>query len=592
MAILDSAIVIIAMPAIFRGIGLNPLSPGNIGYLLWLIMGYLLVMSALVVSVGRLGDMFGRVRIYNLGFVVFTAASVALSLDPYRGQAGAMWLILWRMVQAFGGAMLMANSVAILTDAFPLEQRGTALGINSMVSLSGQFIGLVAGGLLAAWDWRAVFWVNVPFGLFGTVWAYLKLRETSPRRPGRIDWWGNITFALGLALVLIGSTYGVQPYHHDTMGWSSPRVIGALTLGAALLAAFCVIETRVPEPMFRLGLFRIRAFALGSVTALVSSVARSGVQFMLIIWLQGIWLPLHGYDYTDTPLWAGIFLLPLTLGFVVSAPLSGHLSDRFGVRIFTTAGMLIFAASFVGLLLIPIVFPYWIFALLIFGNSFGIGMFNSPNTSAMMSSVPAADRGAASGMRATLLNAGSAAAIGVFFSLLITGLHSSLPQSLSKGLEAQGVPTSLAAHVASLPPVSTVFAAFLGYNPIQNLLDSSGILHQLPTHAVDILTGKQFFPHLISAPFHRGLVIVFTTAALLALFCAMVSLRQTGWHKHAAVDVGRQTEGSTPEHTKSAVESTPDHTAAAGQSTSPRSKAGSVAPAEVLPDVVQRIPEP
>ena len=528
MAVLDSSIVIIAMPAIFRGIGLNPLAPGNISYLLWMIMGYLLVTAVLVVTLGRLGDMVGRVRIYNLGFVVFTCASIALSLDPARGAGGAVWLIIWRLVQATGGSMLMANSAAILTDAFPPEQRGMAMGINQIMALSGQFIGLVAGGLLAAWDWRAVFWVNVPFGVFGTVWAYRKLRETSARNPGRIDWWGNVTFAAGLGLVLIAITYGIQPYGHDTMGWGSPKVIGALVVGVALLGVFAIIETRVAEPMFKLGLFRIRAFASGTMTALLASMARGGMQFMLIIWLQGIWLPLHGYNFVDTPLWAGIFLLPLTGGFLVSGPLSGYLSDRYGARAFATAGMAIFSLSFVGLLLLPIDFSYWQFALLIALNGIGSGMFAAPNTSAIMSSVPANQRGVASGMRATFQNSGTSVSIGVFFSLLIAGLHSTLPRTLNVGLHAQGVPTNIASHVAALPPVSTVFAAFLGFNPVQTLLGPSGILHRLPVHNVGVLTGRTFFPELISAPFHHGLVVVFSAATVMGVIAALVSLLRGG----------------------------------------------------------------
>jgi MFS family permease len=470
----------------------------------------------------------GRVRIYNLGFVVFTCASIALSLDPARGGAGAIWLIVWRLVQATGGSMLMANSAAILTDAFPAEQRGMAMGINQIMALSGQFIGLVAGGLLAAWDWRAVFWVNVPFGVFGTVWAYRKLRETSTRNPGRIDWWGNVTFAAGLGLVLIAITYGIQPYEHDTMGWGNPKVIAGLAGGVALLGVFAVIETRVAEPMFRLGLFRIRAFASGTMTALLASMARGGMQFMLIIWLQGIWLPLHGYSFSDTPLWAGIFLLPLTGGFLVSGPLSGYLSDRYGARAFATAGMAIFAFSFVGLLLLPIDFSYWQFAALIALNGIGSGMFAAPNTSAIMSSVPASQRGAASGMRATFQNSGTSVSIGVFFSLLIAGLHSKLPHTLSAGLHAQGVPTKIAAHVAALPPVSTVFAAFLGFNPVQTLLGPSGILHRLPVHNADVLTGRTFFPELISAPFHHGLVVVFAAATAMGVIAAVVSLMRGG----------------------------------------------------------------
>jgi MFS family permease len=520
--------VIISMPAIFRGIGLDPLGAGNISYLLWMIMGSLLVTAVLVVTLGRLGDIVGRVKIYNLGFVVFTLASVALSFDPAQGRAGAIWLIAWRVVQALGGSMLMANSAAILTDAFPVEQRGMALGINQISALSGQFVGLVLGGLLSAWDWRAVFWVNVPVGVFGTIWAYRSLRETSARQPARIDWWGNVTFALGCGLLLVAITYGIQPYAGHTMGWSSPKVLTGLIGGVLLLVVFAVVETRVKDPMFHLALFRNRAFAAGNAASLLASVARGGLQFMLIIWLQGIWLPLHGYDYADAPLWAGIFLLPMTAGFLIAGPLSGMLSDRFGVRWFTTGGLLLFGASFVGLLLLPVNFPYWAFALLVTVNGMGSGMFSAPNTSSIMSSVPAAYRGAASGMRSTFQNSGMSLSIGVFFSLLIAGLANRLPGSLDSGLRAQGVPAGVAQHVANLPPVSTVFSAFLGINPIETLLKPYGTLNKVTADQRAVLTGKEFFPHLISSAFHHGLVIVFATAAAMALLAAIASALRGG----------------------------------------------------------------
>jgi len=524
MATIDASIVIIAMPAIFRGIHLDPLAPGNVSYLLWMIIGYLLVTAVLVVTLGRLGDIYGRVRIYNLGFVVFTAASIALSLDPLSGSAGALWLIGWRIVQAFGGAMLMANAAAILTDAFPARQRGMALGINQISAISGQLIGLLLGGLLAAWDWRAVFWVNVPIGVFGTVWAYRSLREVATTRRARIDWIGNVTFAAGAGLLLVAITYGIQPYGGHPTGWSSPYVLGGMAAGLALLAVFCVIETKIAEPMFRMSLFRIRAFAAGNAASLLSSIARGGLQFILIIWLQGIWLPLHGYDFADTPLWAGIYLVPLATGFLLAGPVSGYLSDRFGQRLFATSGLLITAAGFTGLMLLPVDFPYWAFALLIFCNGVGSGLFASPNTSAIMSSVPARHRGAASGMRATFQNSGISLSIGIFFSLMIAGLAASLPRTLAGGLRAQGVPAALAAHVAGLPPVSTLFASFLGYNPIRNLLRPSGELARLPHRHAVTLTGKQFFPHLISGPFHHGLVIVFTAAIGMSVAGALVSL--------------------------------------------------------------------
>ena len=480
MATIDASIVIIAMPAIFRGIKLDPLAPGNVSYLLWMIIGYLLVTAVAVVTLGRLGDMYGRVRIYNLGFVVFTLASIALSLDPLTGSGGALWLIGWRLVQALGGAMLMSNAAAILTDAFPAGKRGMALGVNQIAGISGQFVGLLLGGLLAAVDWRLVFWVNVPIGIAGTIWSYKSLREIATTRRARIDWWGNITFGLGATALLVAITYGIQPYGGHPTGWTNPWVLTGLFGGAALLVVFCLVETHIAEPMFQLGLFRIRAFAAGNLASLLGSIARGGLQFMLVLWLAGIWLPQHGYNFVDTPLWAGIYMLPLTAGFLIAGPVSGTLSDKYGPRPFATAGLLVATCAFIGLIALPLDFPYWLFATIIFFNGVGSGLFASPNTSAIMSSVPARHRGSASGMRSTFQNAGMSLSIGIFFSLMIAGLASTLPPALIRGLTAQGVPLPVATQVSHLPPVSTVFAALLGYNPVQHLLKPSGVLSRLP----------------------------------------------------------------------------------------------------------------
>ncbi|MBV9820344.1 MAG: MFS transporter [Solirubrobacterales bacterium] len=528
MAQLDGSIVLIALPAIFRGIHLDPLAKGNIVYLLWMIMGYRLVQSVLVVTVGRLGDMFGRVRIYNAGFVVFTVASVLLSFDPLRGAAAADWLLGWRVVQAVGGSMLTANSAAILTDAWPTEQRGFALGTNQVAGLAGMFIGLVAGGLLATLDWRAVFWVNVPVGVYGTVWAYLRLREVGERHRARIDWWGNLTFAVGLSAVLVAITYGIQAYGGRAMGWTNPFVIALLAGGIVLLIAFVMIEQRIAAPMVQLSLFRLRAFTAGNLAGFCISLGRGGLQFMLIIWLQGIWLPLHGYAFSATPLWAGIFLLPLTAGFLVAGPISGTLSDRVGSRGLASAGALLFGASLVGLMLMPVDFPYWAFALLIALNGIASGMFASPNSSSIMGSVPTAQRGVASGMRSTFQNSGTAISIGLFFSLMIAGLSSTLSHRLTRGLQHQGVSHTLAAHIGSLPPVSSLFAAVLGINPLAHLLSTNGALSSLSESARQTITGRRYFPDLISEPFHHGLIVVFAVAAGLALLAALASLLRGG----------------------------------------------------------------
>jgi MFS family permease len=530
MATVNASIMLIALPDIFRGIGVNPLEPGNTSLLLWLLMGYLVVTAVLVVSFGRLGDMFGRVRMYNLGFAIFALFSVALSLTWLHGTDAAWWLIGMRVLQGVGGAMLMANSSAILTDAFPTNERGLALGLNQVAGIAGSFIGLVLGGVLGPLNWRFVFLVSVPFGVLGTIWSYLKLRELGERRAARLDWWGNLTFGAGLIAVLVGITYGIQPYGGHTMGWTSPLVLSLIVGGLAVLANFCLIETRVAEPMFHLDLFRIRPFTAGNVASLMAGLGRGGLMFILIMWLQGIYLPIHGYSFSQGPLWAGIAMLPLTVGFLIAGPVSGWLSDRFGARPFATGGMLVAAASFLLLQLLPVNFVYWQFAVILLINGIGMGLFASPNRAGIMNSLPPSQRGVGAGMSATFQNSAMVLSIGIFFTLIILGLAATLPATLTHGLVAQGVPRADAARVAALPPVSIMFAALLGYNPVQTLLGP--VVSRLPASHAAYLTGHTFFPSLISAPFSRGLAIAFYFAIATCVIAALASLLRGGKYVH------------------------------------------------------------
>jgi MFS family permease len=523
MASIDASIVLIALPAIFKGIGIDPLASGESGYFLWLLLGYMVVTTTLLVTFGRISDMFGRVRLYNLGFAIFTIGSALLAFTPGTGNTGALELIFFRIIQGIGAGFLFSNSAAILTDAFPLNQRGRALGINQIAAIAGQFLGLILGGILATINWRLVFLVSVPVGLVGTIWAYTMLREVAViRKHQRLDWYGNITFAVGLTLLLLGITNGIEPYGSSPMGWGNPLVLAMICLGVLLLALFVWIETRVPDPMFRLELFKIRMFTAGNIASFLSALGRGGLQFMLIIWLQGIWLPLHGYSFEETPLWAGIYMTPLLIGFVVVGPISGYLSDRFGARFFSTVGMAVQCLGFIGLTFLPADFPYPVFAVLIFLLGCGSGLFASPNTSSVMSSVPAERRGVSSGMRATFQNGAMLVSIGLFFSIVTAGLAAALPTTFYAGLTQHGVPASTATQIAHLPPTAALFGAFLGYNPVAQLL-APGILQHLSSTDRTALLGKEFFPNLISGPFMVGLHAVFYTSAALCVVAAIAS---------------------------------------------------------------------
>jgi MFS family permease len=535
MATINSSILLIALPDIFRGIAINPLDPANTSYLLWLIMGFMVVTAVLVVTFGRLGDIFGRVRMYNAGFAVFTTFSILLSLTWMHGTPAVLWLVIMRIGQGVGGAMLMATSSAILTDTFPIHQRGLALGLNQVAAIAGSFFGLVIGGLLAPVSWRMVFLVSVPLGILGTFWAYYRLHDTGVRRHAKIDLWGNITFAVGLISLLVGITYGIQPYQGHTMGWTNPWVLTALVGGAAVLAGFCVIETRVAEPMFHIDLFRIRAFTFGNLANLLASLGRGGLMFILIIWLQGIWLPQHGYSFEKTPLWAGIYMLPLTVGFLVAGPVSGWLSDRFGALLFATGGMVVAAVSFVWLLELPVDFAYWQFALALLLNGVGMGLFASPNRAGIMNSLPPHQRGVGAGMTATFQNSAMVLSIGIFFSLMISGLSSSLPHTMEAGLTAQGVPAGQAQTIAHLPAVSVLFASLLGYNPVQTLLGPTTLAHLSAAHQ-HYLTGRSFFPQLISGPFSHGLGVAFGFAIAACLVAALASALRGGKYVHVEPD--------------------------------------------------------
>jgi len=525
MAAIDGTIVLISLPAIFRGIDINPLT--SFQYLLWILFGYSLVTSTLLVSFGRISDMYGRVRLFNLGFAVFTVGSLLCAATPSTGDLGATELIVFRIIQGVGGAFLFANSAAILTDAFPPRERGKALGINMTAAIAGSLVGLVLGGVLALFDWRYIFLVSVPVGALGTVWSYAKLKDINAIRKGqKVDVWGNLTFASGLTLVIVGVTYALEPYGNSAMGWGDPWVIASMAVGFGLLAAFPFVEKRVADPMFRLELFRNRMFSAANLAGVFAAVGRGGVQIMLIILLQGIWLPLHGVSYQSTPFWAGVYMIPMIAGFAIMGPISGYFSDRYGARVFATLAMIITAATFVALSFLPYDFNYTEFAVIILVMGLGGGLFAAPNIASIMNSVPPEHRGAASGMRATLQNTAQTISLAIFFTVIITGLSSSLPTALSGAMTSAGVP-QLATVFSSISPTSALFSAFLGYNPMQSILANpqlASAVAEIPSRTLTYLEGQTFFPNAIAPSFVSALDLSFYIGAALSIAAALASL--------------------------------------------------------------------
>jgi EmrB/QacA subfamily drug resistance transporter len=524
MASIDMTIVLIALPSIFRGIQIDPFN--SFQYLLWVMFGYSIVTATLLVTFGRLSDMFGRVKLYNLGFAIFTIGSILLFLTPNTGDLGAIELIVFRIVQGVGAAFLFSNSAAIITDAFPENERGKALGINQLAFLAGSLIGLILGGVLAVYDWRLVFLVSVPVGVIGTVWSYWKLKEQNiVRKKQKLDVWGNISFGAGLTLLLLGMTYGLTQYGNSPMGWSNPWVLASLISGASLLVAFPFIERHVAEPLFRLDLFKNRQFSTANIATFLSSISRGGIMIMLIVLLQGIWLPLHGYSYDSAPFWAGIFMIPMSVGIALTGPLSGWLSDKHGARILATTGMIITGIAFLAFTLLPANFDYFPFATILLVMGLGNGIFMSPNMASVMNSCPPEHRGAASGMRSTLQNCGQTISQAIFFAIIIISLNTTLPGALATAATNTGVPTQIATLFTHTPAAGALFAAFLGYNPIGTLLQSMGptITASMPQNTLNILTGQTFFPNAIASPFMTALTEAFIIAAILCFAAAAFS---------------------------------------------------------------------
>ncbi len=551
LAAIDGSILLISLPVVFKGLGVDPFSAANFPLLIWLLLGYGIVTATLLVTFGRLSDMFGRARLYNLGFAIFATGSLLLFLEPWQGTTGAWALVYFRLIQAVGAAFLFSNSAALLTDAFPPGERGKAMGVNQIAFIGGSLLGLVVGGLLAGipdlpigpWvlpTWRLIFLVSVPVSLFGTAWAYWKLRETSTRRANQqLDIAGNVTFAVGLTTLLVGITYGLLPYGTSSMGWTNPWVIVALGVGGALLVAFVFIELYVRDPMFRLEFMKIRAFAAGVSAALLGSLARGGLMLVLVVWFQGMWLPLHGYSFASTPLYAGIMMMPMIVGFLVAGPLSGTLSDRYGARPFATGGLILAGATFFAMSLLPVNFVYWEIGVLLFLNGAGMGMFASPNAAAVMSSVPAENRGSASGMLATLQNTGQQMSLAIFFTIVIVGLAAGLgPTSASVLAGVPGITPSDAAilsHLIGSDPTGSLFGAFLGENPMAlflaalNSAPPAGWTVIAPGSATfNALTAPHFFATAVAGSFGTAISEAFIIAGSIVAVAAIVSALRGG----------------------------------------------------------------
>ncbi|ADX86541.1 MFS transporter [Saccharolobus islandicus] len=523
MGFMNANVVLIALPAIFRGININPFN--SFQYLLWILFGYSIVSAILVVNVGRISDIFGRVRMYNLGFLIFTIASLLLYLTPGKGGIAAIQLIIYRILQGVGGSFLMANSAAILSEAFPPNERGFALGLNGVIGIFGGVAGIIIGGILASIYWRDVFLVSVPIGILGTIWSYKSLKQLSkPNRNQSIDVVGNILYAVSLISILLGITYGILPYGGQVTGWANPFVISGIVVGVGMFIGFLIVESRVKDPMFRIELFKNRAFTSSAISIILAQLAFGGLQLMLVLLLQAIWLPLHGYSYEVTPFWAGVYLLPLLAGFGIMGSIAGRLADRYGARSLATIGLLIMGIGILMLTTLPYNFNYVEFALIIFFIGIGNGLFVSPNMTALMNASPPQHRGSASGIRAMLTNTGSTLSIGIFFTIVIDTLYISLPPVLTSALTAAGAP-QLVPILSKIPPTAAIFASFLGYNPVSTLLSQlpTSLVNTIPASTIATITGTHWFPNVIAPPFMNALRISFYVAASLVFLATIVS---------------------------------------------------------------------
>jgi len=522
MASINMNIVMVTLPTIFRGLNINAFAAGEFTYLLWILMGYSIVLATVLVTFGRISDIYGRVRMYTWGFVIFTVSSVLLSIVPSgSGNTGALLLIIFRMVQAVGGGFLMVNSTALIIDAFPVNERGKALGINQIAFIVGSLFGLILGGFLVRYDWHLVFIVNIPFAVAGTLWSIFKLKETSERQMVKMDYWGNITLALSLVLISLGFTYALEPHGSSQMGWGNPWVILSLILGVVFLVVFVFVEKRAKEPLFNLSLFRIKPFAYGNLCLLLSGLGRGAVMFLVIIWLQGIYLPLHGYLYTETPFWAGVYMLPMLLGFIIFGPIGGALTDRYGARPFATSGMIITAVGLYVLTLLPYNFNLLEFETILFIIGIGGGLFAAPNTTAIMNPVSSRDRASANGMRMTINNVAGTISMAIFFSIAITVFSQNLPSSMFSGAIAAGVPKPVADMLSQIPASGILFGAFLGVNPISAI--PSALLATVPSTALKVLESSTFLPNVIGPSFMIGLLDSIYIAVALSVIGAIFS---------------------------------------------------------------------
>ncbi|MDT7876917.1 MAG: MFS transporter [Sulfolobaceae archaeon] len=509
--------IIIALPQIFNSLRFNPTAPDALGYLIWLILGYMIVTSSLVVTFGRISDLKGRAKLYSLGFLIFAISSGFLSTVNGYGDSAVLEMIILRLFQGVGGGLLMVNSAAILTDYFPKNELGKALGLNQVSGLVGGVAGLIIGGVLSVINWRYIFLLDFVVGIIGTLWSFKSLRDVQKPIKQPLDIIGNVLFALGITLLLISVTYGLLPYGNQQLGWGNPFVITGLTISFLVIGIFVFVERKVKNPMFDLSLFKVRDFSVANFTNFIASMARQGILLMMLVLLQGIWLPLHGVPYSQTPFWAGLYLIPNMLGFAALGPISGILSDRYGSRVFTSLGLFVSALGFFLLSLLPYDFQLWQFFAISFLMGAGMGLFSSPNMADIMASVPVQKRGAASGMRASLQNTASAISVVLYFSVVITGMAVTLNSSIESALSSYGIHLNV-----NLPAAVAIFSALLGYDPLSSLTSS------LPTSVASHIDTPAFFVTAIAPSFMSGFRLMLDISAALLVLSGILSLARKG----------------------------------------------------------------